>query len=310
MDGPDLETRQMRYFLAVAERGSFTRAADDLRIAQPSLSQAISRLERQLGVPLFHRVGRRIVLSDAGRDLLEPCRTALRAVGVAQDAARSVATARLGRLSLAAMPAAAISPGVDLVSRFTRDHPGAELTVVAGWTDEEIADLVRQGRVEVGLVASAVLRREQDLAVIPTVAHRLVFIARPQDAPPGDGEVSAGDLRGGRLITSRRGTVMRRYVDDVLVDHPDVAIVCEIDHRAAILPLVRAGVGATILPAAYAQDAAALGLVVRTLQVAAVVRTAVVCRRDDLTPLAAAFVRLAAGEGQPGLGPTDGSGAG
>lgn len=111
MSGPQLETRQLRYFLAVAEHGTLTKAADHLHIAQPSLSQAIARMEQQLGLPLFHRVGRRIVLSEAGRELLEPCRRALRTVQAAEDAARGAGASRRGRLVVATMPSSGIAPG-------------------------------------------------------------------------------------------------------------------------------------------------------------------------------------------------------
>ena len=67
-----MDVRQLTYFLAVVETMNFGRAAELLHIAQPSLSQAIGTLERELGVPLFHRVGRGIVLSDAGAQLIDP----------------------------------------------------------------------------------------------------------------------------------------------------------------------------------------------------------------------------------------------
>jgi Bacterial regulatory helix-turn-helix protein, lysR family len=73
-----VDVRQLTYFLAVVETMNFGRAAEQLHIAQPSLSQAIGTLERELGVPLFHRVGRGIVLSDAGAQLIEPARQVVR----------------------------------------------------------------------------------------------------------------------------------------------------------------------------------------------------------------------------------------
>ena len=61
-----MDVRQLKFFLAVVDYGGFSKAADQLMVAQPSLSQAIAAFERELGAPLFHRIGRGVVLSDAG----------------------------------------------------------------------------------------------------------------------------------------------------------------------------------------------------------------------------------------------------
>ena len=73
-----MDVRQLKFFLAVVDHGGFSRAADELMVAQPSLSQAIAGFERELGMPLFHRVGRGVVLSDAGQALVGPARVVLR----------------------------------------------------------------------------------------------------------------------------------------------------------------------------------------------------------------------------------------
>ena len=93
-----MDVRQLTYFLAVVETMNFGRAAERLYIAQPSLSQAIGTLERELGVPLFHRVGRGIVLSDAGAQLIEPARQVVRDLEAAQAAARSARGLTRGRV--------------------------------------------------------------------------------------------------------------------------------------------------------------------------------------------------------------------
>ncbi|MFD0656241.1 LysR family transcriptional regulator [Thermocatellispora tengchongensis] len=82
--------RQLEYFLAVVDHGGFNRAAKALYIAQPSLSQAIRNLEKELAGPLFHRIGRRVVLTDAGHALIEPARQVIRSVEVAQASVASV----------------------------------------------------------------------------------------------------------------------------------------------------------------------------------------------------------------------------
>lgn len=294
MKAPSLETRQLRYFLAVAEHGTFTKAADELHIAQPSLSQAISKLEAQLGIPLFHRVGRRVVLSEAGRDLLEPCRRALRTMQAAEDAVLGNREANRGRLVIAAMPSPGISPGAELVAAFTERHPGVTVCVVGGWTAEEVTGLVKQGNVEVGLIAAARLRREKDLAVLPLGAQSLVFVSSVPGPHPDRDELSVADLAGCRLITSHPGSLMRQIVDEVLADQAGTMIACEVDHRTMILPLVLAGAGQAILPAGWREVASLSGLRVRPLTNSPRLRTAAVCRTEGLTPLATDFLHTIA----------------
>ncbi|MER6877783.1 LysR family transcriptional regulator, partial [Amycolatopsis sp. NPDC000673] len=83
-----MERRQLEYFVAIAEHGGFTHAARALRVAQPSLSRAISKLEQDLGVELFHRVGRNAVLSNAGELLAGRARLVLRDLDALRAAAR------------------------------------------------------------------------------------------------------------------------------------------------------------------------------------------------------------------------------
>lgn len=291
MDGPRLETRQLRYFLAVAEHGTFTRAADALHIAQPSLSQAIAKLEQQFGLPLFHRVGRRVVLSEAGRDLLERCRRALRTMQAAEDAVLGSREARRGRLVIAAMPSPGIAPGAELISAFTAAHPAASVSVVGGWTAEEVTALVTQGNVEIGLIAAARLRRDRELVVLPLGSQPLVLVSRRPGPRPELDELTASDLRGCRLITSHPGSLIRQIVDDVIAGQEDVSIVCEVDHRSMIVPLVLAGAGEALLAAGWEELSTHAGLRARPLIGAPQLWTAAICRAEGLTPLAQDFLR-------------------
>ncbi len=96
----NVELRQFRYFVAVAEELNFTRAAERLHIAQQPLSAAIARLEHQLGARLFERTTRRVTLTETGVALLAPARAALQAVNTAVEAARAVAAGEVGDVSM------------------------------------------------------------------------------------------------------------------------------------------------------------------------------------------------------------------
>ncbi|SER81418.1 regulatory helix-turn-helix protein, lysR family [Lentzea albida] len=124
-----MDVRQLRYFLAVVDHGSVNKAAAVLHVAQPSLSQAIRALERDLGVDLFRRVGRRLVLADAGEALIGPARQVVRVLATARASVDEVAGLRVGRVEIAAMPSQAVEPLARIVQAVTEEHPGLSVAV-------------------------------------------------------------------------------------------------------------------------------------------------------------------------------------
>jgi DNA-binding transcriptional LysR family regulator len=137
-----MDARQLRYFLAVVDAQGVGRAAEQLFIAQPSLSQAIAGLERELGVALFHRVGRGVVLSDAGRQLVGPARQVLRDLATAQATIDAIKGVGSGRVEIVAMPSPGIEPLATLIQPScrwcwpawaTRSCPPAGRNWPAGW---------------------------------------------------------------------------------------------------------------------------------------------------------------------------------
>ena len=141
--------QQLRYFLAAAEHGSFSAAAEELLMAQPSLSEQIRRLEAELGVALFTRAGRRLVLTEAGR-MLRP--QAERTLAAAEDAAASVREVRDlagGTATFGTFGSAHHYLLGGLVQDFRQRYPTVRVRVV-GQNSAEVADAVRDGRLEGG----------------------------------------------------------------------------------------------------------------------------------------------------------------
>jgi DNA-binding transcriptional LysR family regulator len=283
-----VDVRQLTYFLAVVETMNFGRAAEQLHIAQPSLSQAIGTLERELGVPLFHRVGRGIVLSDAGAQLVEPARQVVRDLEAAKAAARSARGLRRGRVELVTMPSPGMEPLATLIRDFTAAHPAMTVSADAAFTPEEVVQAVKAGRAELGLLGAASPPHTGGLRVLPIEEQPLVLVSPPEEGP--DTTVSHGDLDGARLIVSRQGSLMRRLVDDVLAGGVDARIVVEVEHRTSILPLVLAGVGHAVLPSSWTPLAQRSGARVRRIEPAVLLRISLVSRTTPLTPAAQAFV--------------------
>src|SRR5436309_13999589 len=118
-----MDLRRLRLFLAAVDHGGFTRAAEAEYVSQPSVSQAIRELEGELGTPLFHRVGRGVVLTAAGEALVPPARQALRDVETARTTVAAVAGLEAGRLDLAALPTLAVDPVAPLTGAFRTAHP-------------------------------------------------------------------------------------------------------------------------------------------------------------------------------------------
>ncbi|MDQ0664490.1 DNA-binding transcriptional LysR family regulator [Arthrobacter ulcerisalmonis] len=221
-----MDTRKLKYFLAVVDHGGFNRAAEHLLIAQPSLSQTIASLEKDLGVPLFHRIGRRAVLSEAGQELVGPARLVMRDLDAAQSAVQALRGVRSGQLDIITMPSPGIEPLTSMIAGFTRSHPSVRLNVIAAFTPEEVIESVRSGSTEIGLAGSPNPIRVPGVHVLELERQPLILIVNPQTDTfrPGTA-VQREDLAGHRLIASQRGSLMRWLVDDALARGVDLEIV-------------------------------------------------------------------------------------
>ncbi|MBK3573528.1 LysR family transcriptional regulator [Streptomyces sp. MBT65] len=289
-----MDVRQLEYFLAVVDHGGFNRAATALYLSQPSLSQAIRALERDLGSDLFDRVGRRVVLTDAGTALIEPARAAVRGLELARASVESVHGLRTGRVRIAAMPSQALAPLTGMISRFHRAHPGVSVTVRAAFTARDVIEMVRTGVTELGLLASPDPVPDTEVRTHPLPEQRFVLLA-PPDGPfaPGTTAVDRKDLAGHRLIVGQQGTGMRRYVDDLIAEGVAVTLAVETEHRVAILPLVLAGAGLAVVTDAWREPALRTGVRVLDLEPRTTLRVTLVARHGTTTPAARAFLRTA-----------------
>ena len=166
-----MEIHQLRYFVSVAEIGSFTRAAQACYVAQPSLSQQIRKLEEELGQPLFERLGRNVRLTPAGHILYERATRILASLAEARDALRDPSRLHEGEIQVAAIPTVAPYLLPRLLKAFTRSYRGAEVTVHEDFT----AEIVRHcaaGDVDLGIVALPI--EDERLAVEPLFSEDLL----------------------------------------------------------------------------------------------------------------------------------------
>ena len=288
-----MDTRQLRYFLAVVDEGGFGRAAEHLFIAQPSLSQTIAGLERDLGVTLFHRVGRSAVLSDAGRILVGPARLVLRDLEAARASVDALRGVRSGKLDLTTMPSPGIEPLTTLIAQFVAQHPLVTLNVEGVFTPEDVLAAVRSGECEIGLTGAREPVRAAGVDVLALEEQPLVLIVSPALDSFGDHTtVGPEDLSGHRVIVSQQGSLMRWMVDDVLAGGVDCEIVAEVAHRTSILPMVMSGIGHAVMPSSWRQLAERSGLRALTITPEVVLHVALLSRTSGLTPAAVSFLNV------------------
>ena len=247
-------------------------------------------LEASLGTALFHRVGRGVVLTSAGEALVGPARQTLRDVDTAQAAVAAVAGLAGGRLDLCALPTLAVDPVAPLVGAFRTAHPGVAVTLADPDDARELIELVATGTCEIGLTVE--VPREASLVVHPLAEHDLLAVF-----PPGT-QTSASttfvQLAHFPLVTGEPGTSTRRQLDDACAAAgvvPEIAVVTA--QREAIVPLVLAGAGATMLPRPLADTARRLGAVVLPFRPRVRRPVLLVHRRGARSPAADAFLEVA-----------------
>ncbi|MFE9629788.1 transcriptional regulator CynR [Streptomyces sp. NPDC006463] len=282
-----LELRHLRYLIAVAEHGSFTRAAEELRISQPTLSQQVRQLERTVGAQLLDRTGRAVRLTDAGATYAHYARGALRDLAAAERAVTDLADLSRGHLRLALTPTFTAYLVGPLTAGLHAAHPG--ITV-------EVREMP-QDRIEAGLLAD-----DHDLGLafdrphLPGIAAAPLFTETLGLVVADDGAVDhppAGEALPVRALAERRLALLsgdfatRGHVDAYLSSHgvqPHVAV--EANSVQALTEIVRRTSLATVLPDAVTDDHPHLRPV--PLDPAIPPRTVVLLRRESAYESAAA----------------------
>jgi LysR family carnitine catabolism transcriptional activator len=288
-----MDIRKLSLFLAVAEHGSFTRAAAASYLSQPGVSQAVRELETELGTPLFDRVGRRVRLTAAGEALAVHAREAVREIDAGRDAVAAAVGVETGRLALACLPTLAADPTAGLVGAFRRAHSGIRVELGAPVDPEDLLAMLRGGVVELAVTERPHATR--GLVTASLADQDLVAVLPPGSTPP-DGAVALRDLARQPLIVTPPGTSSHRILTDAIERAgAELEVAVQTAQREALLPLVLAGAGATLLPRPVAQIAATLGAVVATTKPALRRAITLVHRDTVFSPAAAAFWALATG---------------
>lgn len=192
-----ISLHQLRCFLATLERGSFTAAAAELAMAQPSISEQVRLLEQGLNAPLFHRVGRGLVPTEAAHALRPHAERALSAVTEATRAVDSVRNVLEGTIRFGVFGTARLYLGSALVADVLRQHPKVRLELI-GQNSMEVLDDLRHGRLEAAVIALPIA--DEGLQVRPLIRDELVYVSA--DPARVRKPVTAAELAAASLVLS------------------------------------------------------------------------------------------------------------
>jgi DNA-binding transcriptional LysR family regulator len=241
-----MEIHQLRYFVAVAEEGNFSRAAAKVRVAQPSLSQQIRKLEAEVGQPLFDRLPRSVVLTEAGRCLIDYARQILTSIGDARRCVDELKGEVAGKVAVGAIPTIAPYVLPELVVTFQKHYPDVTLEIVEDVTDG-VTRRIEAGELDVALAStcrpSPTLRRES-LGNEPLLA-----LVPEEHSLAKQTLITLDDLKSQRFLLLHEMHCLSQQVHHLLEARrlrPEIALAGS--QLGTIANMVAAGIGVSIVP--------------------------------------------------------------
>ena len=280
-----MELRQLRAFVHVTHAGTFTRAAEELHVAQSAVSQAVGKLEAELGFELLRRTSRGVELTEAGEAVFERARE----IVAGADAIRSDLAALRGLLEGTVTLGTMLPPGpIDLpglLAAFHGTHPGITVRVREGSAPDILAG-VRRDELDVAFTGVEPDALDDGLAGERMLGEELVLIT-----PPGHQPLTLDELEGVPFVGYRRGSALRDAIDRAL-RAAEPQIVVETDELVSVRELVARGLGVSIVPRSTVDGD---GPPVQTIEVGLERPLTVVWRERRQAPAAAAFLSFVRG---------------
>jgi DNA-binding transcriptional LysR family regulator len=277
MSEPNLSTRQLRAFVALAETRNFTRAAARCHLSQPAFSALIRTLETTLGTRLFHRTTRTVELTNEGALFLDGAQRLLRDVQVTvNDLGEHVALKR-GRVAVALLPSLAAGWLPPLLAGFKSRYPDIELDI-ADALSEECVERVRSGRADFAL--AAIRASAPELRTEAFCSDRFHLVCRRDHALATKPRVVLKDLVGLDFVSLARSSSVRQLVETA-VRPMQLRSVMELEQLSTVAGMLQAGLGVTLVPTLTLFHFAHAELVTRPISGKGLKREIFLIRRRD-----------------------------
>ncbi|MFB2580380.1 LysR family transcriptional regulator [Herbiconiux sp. P15] len=280
---------QLKGFVEIARLGTFTEAASQLHLAQPSLSRQIAALEQDLGAELFHRSRGGSTLTTAGESLLPLARRMLADAGSVRRELDELAGLRRGRVRLGATPTLCISLVAEVLSAFHAAHPAIELHL-SEHGSRRLLDELAGGELDLALITTSDASSAERFTVAPLLVEELVVISAAAADPVTSGpSIALADVAALPQIVFSASYDLRGATDAAFAGQGLVpSVVLEGAEMDAVLRFVERGLGVAIVPAMVLIDRPGLRSV--RLEGPTLTRTISLARPADVTPTAAVGV--------------------
>jgi DNA-binding transcriptional LysR family regulator len=244
-----VQLHQLRYFVAIADERHFTRAAAQLDIAQPTLSQQIRALEDDLGARLLIRRPGNIELTAAGEELLPVARRITAEAENARRALTELTDLKRGQVRLGATPSLCTGLVPQVVADYRRAHPGVSIVITEGGS-RDLQQRLAAGELDLALLIDSRPHEGEELTTMRLFVEELVVIsALPAPPPTRRARIGIPQLRSLQLVMFREGYDLRETTISACREHGfDPTFAVEGGEMDAVLSLVAAGVGIAIVP--------------------------------------------------------------
>lgn len=241
-----MEIQQLRYFVAVAELENFTRAAEQCHVTQPSLSQQIAKLERELGTRLLDRLGRTVVLTEAGSELLPRARRVLSEVDAAEKWFKKPEGPESVSLRLGALPTIAPFQLPSIIQHFREEMPRVTLTIVEDYTDHLLERLLK-GTLDVAILALPI--DDARLQVEPLFREALLVAMRPDHPLAERPALTFNQVRQEPFVLLHEVHCLGEQIIGFCRQNEfQPHVVCESAQIFTIQEMIRLGLGISLLP--------------------------------------------------------------
>lgn len=240
-----MDLRQLKYFVQITESGNFSRAAEMLRIAQPSLSQQVKNLEDELGVELLRRHARGVTPTEMGQQLYDHARRILEEVERVKDVVRSQSVNPSGRVAVGLPTSACRGLSIPLITAMAERQPNITLRVVEAMTGY-LDEFLQVGRLDVALLYDR--RAFETVAWTELMVEELMLFVPPGHALAASAGVTLRALFEHPIVLPGAPNVLRTVIEQVAARHDITPVAMDCDSLPAIAQLVQQGRALAVMP--------------------------------------------------------------